>query len=330
MSKNLDPQFFDKMRADMAGMLVPDPKLAIAQPGEINPKLIYIAESDHADAAYGSLAEQLIKEHRELGLEVQTFSEFSSQAEKIRTQGELKNKTDEESFKATSDFLSPPILTEMGSLQERENAKDRIFEKLKGLRPSELKELDLDQYIDSPELRKLFAEELEEKIENGDERLENKRDFLWWIGGFYAAATHAKMANDVRQSLNPETDVVIIIAGSPHIPCLGALLEDDFPNSETFVITKPSGQILFPLVLSDSTPEALSAVGEVVGFEINEENKALLPSRLFASRLGSEINPERIQAQSLAKKLVENAISTATESWVKKISAQKNSSEIIR
>ncbi len=253
------------------------------------PLVIYIAESDHADATYASLVEQMIKNYEKSGRTVQTFSEFPSQSEKNRTQG-VKNKTDEETYKATTEFLSAPVLTKMGDLQGRESERDKIFERLKGKRSSELREMGLEEGIDSPELKELFKKELEQKIKNGDAPLETKRDFEWWLGGFYSAATHARMAEDVKKSLKPEVDVVIIVAGSPHIPSLGALLRDEFSDRKSLVVTNPSGQKDFPLIHSDSTPELLSSVGEVIGFKMDGRNRAVLPSEVGGAKYPHDLS----------------------------------------
>ena len=257
------------------------------------PLVIFVGESDHGDMHYGELVRSIAGHSKN----VQIFSEFSSQAEKVRTQN-LKNH-ESQTFQETVDFLSEERLIKMGDLQERDAANKKLSEMISGIKPSVLKDLkeselqeiekgnltinedgSLSRRLDGdgskladriePELKELFSQELEEKIKAGDQPL---RNFLWWVGGFLSPEVHNKMTEDVKNNLDPNSDVVIIVAGSPHLPALGRLLEDDFGDSKKFVISNPSGQTNYSLLLTDSSYEALSRVGEFVSFEIDGRTK---------------------------------------------------------
>ncbi len=137
------------------------------------PLVIFIGEQ-HDNMAYGSLIEQIVKNCQGKGLNLQVFSEFESQTQKIKMVEEvfgepLRNQLpDKENFEAQIRFLDG-CFVKMGDLDEREKimAESLVEYKKQGLTPRQLYDQTKDKMIVSPDIYKFLEERLKQGEETG-------------------------------------------------------------------------------------------------------------------------------------------------------------------
>lgn len=221
------------------------------------PLVIYISESDnHKDMSQSSLARQLIEQCESKGLLVKVFSEFRSQTCKVSAAScssfdewksaiegsfvvdvpqqleKLINAPSKEAHTATTRFLDSKFIP-MDDLAERNFARaNETWSKIPpDVQTGSPKNL-LDYFealgcIDHPSTLRDMKDDVEKgKIPgdwvNGEGKKpvdDAKAYYDFWANCLNYKSTHEKMAQDVRGNLaeQPSPDVIIMIAGDPHI-----------------------------------------------------------------------------------------------------------------
>ena len=238
-----------------------------------NPLIIFIAEIDHGDISNSRIAEKIIKRCDDLGLEIKVFSEFGNEEKGWGREDE----------KCIVKFITKDAINKI--VNERAipigNAYDR-FNKLipqiqaqfrVGITPSEIYEL-RKEFIDNPETKELLKQEIALRKQIG---MDIDGMGFWRQGNsnaFVQKPTHQDMAQDVKKNLNGQEDVVIIMAGAPHIYGLNKELGSTFDDSLKLVIGNFKEFTLDPTSLDSieeakerSGEESCKMVGAVVGFD---------------------------------------------------------------
>jgi hypothetical protein len=100
---------------------------------------------------------------------------------------------------------------------------------------------------------------------------------FYWFGAavFHSEKIHGDMAQDVRSGLAQESaDLIIVVAGSPHLPGLSQQLENDFKDCQKIVVSNPNTRVPSEpeRIHFDATPEALGRIGTLTKFEIDPQN----------------------------------------------------------
>lgn len=251
------------------------------------PLVIYIAETNHGDLSYSSLLKQIVESCEEQKLNTQIFSEFPSQTKKVESQN-LINKPDTETHEATTKFLDQKM-TPMGDLANRNNLYNKSWESYsETITPSQLFE-HRKENIDNPEIFKIMESEIEDRKLNGRNNPGKQEggdlhDFNRLRTGLHFKQLHEEMAQDVTGNLRSDTDVVIMIAGGPHIPGLGNQLESGFAGCEKLVVGNFPNSNDTENLLATGGKEPCLKVGKLVGFEVEEgSNKALIPEEIKQS-----------------------------------------------
>ena len=265
------------------------------------PTIIYIAENDHGDMTYSSLLKKMIEDCDSRDLKIKVFSEFPNQTDKVTSQ-KLKNLPAEPKLhNETTEFLDARMIP-MGDLKARYN---KLFPESWNsysaeLTPSQLFKNYKDQ-IDNLEVLELMEEEVKSRIEKesifiqnpdlriigegnsaGKDKGGDLHNFNRFRTSFHFKHIHSQMASDVVAGLDGDEDVIIMIAGTPHIPGLGQELESKFKDSPKLVIgnfqeRSKDGDQAFATLGKKSCP----AVGEVVAFEVDPDTKqALIPIKI--------------------------------------------------
>jgi len=285
------------------------------------PAIFYIAENDHGDMTYSSLLKQMIEDCDSKDLKIKVFSEFPNQTDKVKTQ-QLKNVPAESIIHNETTELLDARMIPMGDLKARYN---KLFPESwnsysEDLTPSQLFENYKDQ-IDNSEVLELMEEEIKSRIEkeaiftkNADLRIigegnssgkENGGDlhsFNRLRTSFHFKQIHSEMASDVEAGLDGDEDVVIMIAGTPHIPGLNQELESKFQDSRKLVIgnfqeRSQDGDHALATLGKKSCP----SVGEVVGFQVDPmTNQALIPFKI-RSRIERVVQEKAISKQDQYK-----------------------------
>jgi hypothetical protein len=284
------------------------------------PLVIYISENDHTDMSYGSVMEQIIKNCLKRELTTQTFSEFESQSQKVEwMKGSLKNEASSESFQQTTAFLDTQFLAmlpltekrfpieyailesqlgrglalELEKKVARESTTQQVLEKWpEGIKPMDVF-TELKGNIDNPEISQLLNDHTQHWItddgENGKKALLNLRNCLSY------KAVHEAMAHFIKNNLESQTDVAIVVAGSQHIPgidqelgLLGAFKDNkkiivgNTPdNLDTLrqtlqregVKTEAGRNALAKIFNHSGAPELCENIGEHVSFKVNSISK---------------------------------------------------------
>jgi len=144
--------------------------------------------------------------------------------------------------------------------------------------------------IDFPEARELFDKQAKERdpqkiLGVRDDKGGFKNGDTWgnfyWFGPavFHSEKIHGDMAQDVKRGLAQEnSDVIIIVAGSPHLPGLSEQLENDFKDCQKIVVSNPNTRVPSEAerIHFDATPKALSRIGVLTRFEVDQERSNLV------------------------------------------------------
>ena len=242
------------------------------------PLVIYVSENDHGDMSYGSVMEQIIKDCHAKGLSTQTFSEFPSQTRKVETQKLTNQSSDVEVFQETTKFLDEQFI-EMGSIDGRYPIFQKSWDSYPDtLTPSQLFENQKSQ-IDNPELLQILEEEIEARKKDGTNKAGKEEggdlyNFYRLRSCLHYEQIHQIMAADVKTKLKDDVDVVIMVAGSPHIPGLDSQL-DRLKDCPKFVVGNvlSNPKDLEERLLFGGTPTACAQVGQLVGFDVDSVTK---------------------------------------------------------
>jgi hypothetical protein len=286
-----------------------------------SPLTMYIAETDHGDMSYSSLLKQVIEDCDSKGLNVKVFSEFGnknkdikSQDEKLMTQANnLSNVPDPKLHEATTKFLNERSIP-MGNLFER-------FTKLipaalaglpENLTPEEIFER-RKPFIDNPETIKLLEAEIAIREKNEAEGLgevsdrnsaESGNDFRRYENAFVQKPAHQAMAQDVINGVSGNEDVIIMIAGAPHIYGLNQELGAKFRDSQKLVVGNfQEAQVDFNDINSvrsahfSSGKESCLAVGNLVEFAIDADKQAVVPAEVNAAVLAAKLDLQKSEEE---------------------------------
>ncbi len=237
------------------------------------PLLIFIAEDNHADTSYPKIAEKIINRCDDLGLEIKVFSEFGNKEKGLGSEDEKSEVGyfKKDAINQTVNQRAIPI----GSVSDRFNklipqAQAQFRD---GITPFEIYEL-RKGFIDNPETRELLEQEIALRKQIGKDV--DGKDF-WEKGNknaFVQKTTHEIMAEDAKKKLNGQEDVLIIIAGAPHIYGLNKELGLTFDGSVKLVVGNFEKFTLDPSNLESienakmkSGKKSCEMVGDVVGFD---------------------------------------------------------------
>lgn len=256
------------------------------------PLVIYIAETDHGDTSYSSVAEKIIKDCDAKGLATSVFSEFGNKELGLGSEDE-KIAVGYFSKEQVNKFVNERCVP-MGNVFNRftkliPEIRDSFSE---DITPSQI----FDQrksYIDNPETLKLLEAEIAVRRQNQKEGIEEVSDQnsdgkeFWDKGNknaFVQTTAHQEMAQDVTRMISGQEDVVIMIAGAPHIYGLDKALGSTFQNCEKLVVGNFQE---FEVDLSNLESienakklcgkESCQQVGKITGFEISHDKQAVVP-----------------------------------------------------
>ena len=303
------------------------------------PLIIYVAETDHGDMSYSSLLEKIAKDCDAKGLKSQIFSEFPNQTDKITTQSwrpntpddiltsydwqkeHLRNVPEQKLHQANTELLDKKLIP-MGDLKGRGSMYDQTFEAIKqhfsgkSSIGAEGMEMYLNE-IDDPDVLTLVKAHFEEMKEKGIQIPLDQRPFAFYdaIDGptaIHFKILHEQMAQDVAQNLDPQTDVVIMIAGGPHIPGLASQLDEAFHDNKKIVVgnfkeaSNPDSPEFDKVAMFNSgSPKSCAAIsGKVIGFEVAKNNQAIIPDKLSKTLEDKAVQKQTSQ-QSWAQKMKE-------------------------
>ena len=286
------------------------------------PLLIFIAE-DHADTSYPKIAEKIINRCDALGLEIKVFSEFGNKEKGLGSEDE-KSKVGyfkEDAINQTVNQRAIPI----GSVFDRftiliPQAHAQFRD---GITPSEIYEL-RKGFIDNPETRELLEQEIALRKQIGKDV--DGKDF-WEKGNknaFVQKTTHEIMAEDAKKKLNGQEDVLIIIAGAPHIYGLNKELGSTFEGSVKLVVANFEKFTLDPCNLESienakmkSGKKSCEMVGAVVGFDREKIEIPKVVDDSIRDKAQSRrqpidaLDPEKKPSASIEKSHIEKMIGTS-------------------
>ena len=296
------------------------------------PLVIYVAENDHGDMSYGSLIEKIIKDCQEKGLSTKTFSEFSSQTAKSQKQiprtPDLMNLTNsQENIEKTAKFLDSQFIS-MGNIQARISMWSDTQKRLPaGTTPDQLF-LSLKSNVDNPELHRLMEDDLKTGAISGANKIGDLENFYaHWRSVLHYKQTHEEMAKDVRNNLQTKgnADVIIIVAGSPHLPGLNQQLHEFRDSSKIVVGNFPEGLDPLNNLIYSGSPEFVAGIGKIISFEVDLDKKeAIVPyiiKRMIDEKSESKaksqkhkidaLDPDKKPSARLEKSYVEKMIGTS-------------------
>lgn len=271
------------------------------------PLIIFIAEDNHADTSYPKIAEKIINRCDDLGLEIKVFSEFGNKEQGLGSEDE-KSKVGyftKDGINQTVNQRAIPI----GSVFDR-------FTKLipqaqaqfrDDITPSEIYKL-RNEFIDNPETIELLEQEIALRKQIGHDV--DGMDF-WKKGNsnaFVQKTTHEIMAQDAITKLNGQEDVVIIMAGAPHIYGFNKELGSTFEGSVKLVVGNFEKFTLDPSSLESienakikSGEKSCKMAGYVVGFDREKiEIPKVVDDKILKQ---AQMKRQSIDALDLNKKL---------------------------
>jgi hypothetical protein len=261
-----------------------------------SPLIIYIAETDHGDISYSSVAEKIIKECDAKGLRTSVFSEFGNKEKGLGSEDEksLVGYFPQEQVNKFVNERCVPMGNVFNRFTKLIPAAEATFSE--DITPSQT----FDQrrsYVDNPETLKLLAAEITVRQQNQKEGIgevgnqdsagKNGADFKKFWGNanaFVQTTAHQEMAQDVARMISGQEDVVIMIAGAPHIYGLDKALGATFQNCEKLVVGNFQE---FEVDLSNLESienakrlcgkKSCESVGSVLGFEVSIDKQAAVP-----------------------------------------------------
>lgn len=251
------------------------------------PLVIFVGESDHGDMSYGSLVEKILIDAEVKGLSTKVFSEFPTQSNKAQEQGGEKEEkliNIPENFEDNKRLLDKKF-SKMGDLAGRMALYEQTMEDNGDLTQEQFREKFVDK-IDFLEARELFDKQARERdpqqilgVRDDESGFKNGATWgnFYWFGPavFHSEKIHGDMAQDVRSGLAQESaDLIIVVAGSPHLPGLSQQLENDFKDCQKIVVSNPNTRVPSEpeRIHFDATPEALGRIGTLTKFEIDPQN----------------------------------------------------------
>jgi hypothetical protein len=280
------------------------------------PLVIFVGEQ-HDNMAYGSLVENLIKYIESIGLNVQIFSEYKSQTQKIGMETALRNQaTDPLAFEETTKFLDSRFI-KMGDLAKREEIMAESLQRYKdqGFTPRQLFEQTKPQMVVAPEIYGMMESDLRDGESTGSVNGKpfNLDNFYHsYRAQFNHGAVHSAMLNDLRTAINVDTDVVVVVSGLGHTYGLNQELSE-FEGCQKLVITNFLDNIITDPTRRGEIKKAESSaqigIGGLLEFDVDPITKiASIP----------DIAREKLDEKSLTKKQ-----SFEPASFVEKLGLQK-------
>lgn len=242
--------------------------------------------------------------------------------------GRLSNVANADYHQATTAILNE-CSTPMANLRQRyEKIIPQVQSSLKKAgSASESLEI-VRENIDNPESLLLLEAEVGaiEKIEDQQEKQTETKKFKELNrNGFVHKIVHKQMAEDVTKKTDKSEDVVVMIAGAPHIYGLNQELKQRFGGCKTITIGNFAE---FQVDLQDISSirdaqkkigkESCQKVSEIIGFEVDEETKiAKIPDKV--SEMISEVAKNKEKTQSLAEKFSAKKSDEIEKSWVERV-----------
>jgi hypothetical protein len=280
------------------------------------PLVIYIAETNHGDISYSSAAEKIIKECDAKGLKTRVFSEFGNKEKGLGSEDE-KSLVGYFPKEQVNKFVNERCVP-MGNVFNRFTKLIPDVEKTfpKDVTPSQIFN-QRKTYVDNPEILKLLAAEIAVRQQNqkygiggignqnsaGKDGADSKK-FWGNANAFVQTTTHKEMAQDVSKMINGQEDVVIMIAGAPHIYGLDKALGSTFQNCEKLVVGnfQECEVDLSNLESIENAKrlcgeESCQQVGKITDFKVSHDKQAVVPE-IISGALS-----EMVKKASLAEKL---------------------------
>lgn len=278
------------------------------------PLIIYIAETDHGDTSYSSVVEKIIKECDAKGLRTSVFSEF----------GHKENGWGSEDDKVLAGYFTKEKVNKF--VNERSITTGNAFNRFTKLIPEAEAEFPEDitpsqifdqrkSYVDNPETLRLLEAEIAVRQQNqkegigevADQDLDGKS--FWNKGNknaFVQTTAHQEMAQNVTRMLDGQEDLVIMIAGAPHIYGLDKALGSTFQNCEKLVVGNfQEFEVDLSSLESIENAKKLCGkascqqVGKITGFEVSHDNQAAVPEIISRALPESEATREESFVEKL-------------------------------
>lgn len=296
------------------------------------PLVIYIAETDHGDTSYSSVAEKIIRECDYKGLRTSVFSEFGNKEKGLGSEDEkslVGYFSKEQVNKFVNERCVPmgnvfnrftKLIPEAEATFSEDITPSQIFDQRKG-------------YVDNPETLKLLEAEIAVRQQNQKEEIGtvsnqdlDGKDF-WNKGNrnaFVQTTAHQEMAQDVARMITGQEDVVIMIAGAPHIYGLDKALGSTFQNCEKLVVGNFQE---FEVDLSNLESienakklcgkESCQSVGQITGFNDKQVEVPEVISRALSAATREESLVEKLGLDSNAMEELKGLSSDLKKSGIK-------------
>lgn len=286
------------------------------------PLVIYIAETDHGDTSYSSVAEKIIRECDSKGLRTSIFSEFGNKEKGLGSEDEkslvgyfpkeqVNNFVNERCVPIGNVFNRfTKLIPEAEASFPEDVTPSQIFDQRKS-------------YVDNPETLRLLEAEIAVRQQNQKEGIgevgnqdsagkdgADSKKFWGNANAFVQTTAHQEMAQDVTRMISGKEDVVIMIAGAPHIYGLDKALGSTFQNCERLVVGNFQE---FEVDLSNLESienakrlcgkESCQSVGKITGFEVSHGKQATVPeviSRALSAATREESLVEKLGLDSKA------------------------------
>lgn len=143
----------------------------------------------------------------------------------------------------------------------------------------------LEDNVDNPELRRLMIDDLNtgaitEAVFGADKIGDLEKFYSLWRQPLHFKQLHEAMAKDVRSVLKEGApDVIIMVAGTPHITGLNQQLTELRDSKKIVIGNIPQCSSLMENILYNGNPRLIEDVGEKTEFEVDSTlKKATVPA----------------------------------------------------
>jgi len=293
-----------------------------------SPLIIYIAETDHGDTSYSSVAEKIIKDCDAKGLRTIVFSEFGNKEKGLGSEDE----------KSLVGYFAKEEVNKF--VNERCVPMGNVFNRFTKLIPEAEAKFSEDinptqifyqrrGYVDNPETLKLLEAEIAARQRNQEKGIgevgnrdsagkdgADSKKFWGNANAFVQTTAHQEMAQDVIRMISGQEDVVILIAGAAHPYGLDKALGSKFQNCKKLVVGNFQE---FEVDLSNLESienakrlcgkESCESVGIVVGFD----KQGTVPDVV------SKAISNQVERETFAERLDLKESEGQKKSWVEKM-----------
>jgi hypothetical protein len=174
-----------------------------------------------------------------------------------------------------------------------------------------------------------MEDDLKTGVISGADKIGDLENFYaYWRSPLHYKQTHEEMAKDVMGNLQTTKtpDVIIIVAGSPHLPGLNQQLQELKDSPKIVVGNFPQGLNPLNSYIYSGTPEVVAGIGRTVGFEIDlDRKKALVPDvvkEIIDEKSESKTKSQKQKIDALDLQYPQKPSSSPEKSFVEKMAGK--------